>query len=157
MTTGQYTSEQLVALTGIGIRTFRHWVRFGILNAPHGHGPAARYDEDQLARVRAAQALRARTHRLSQIKQQLSSMTIEQMRALGPQPAPNPAPTADPAPAVPATVANPAPSTPAGYNATPCEVIELIPGLTLTVAQNRGEFVRRIATEIWERYGSGTR
>jgi hypothetical protein len=44
-----------------------------------------------------------------------------------------------------------------GYRATPWEMVELMPGLALMVSQNRGEFVRRVASEIWQRYGSAAR
>ena len=176
MTTGVYTSEQLVQLTGVGIRTFRHWIAVGILPGPRGRGPAARYDEQQLHRVRLVQALRAQGARLDEIKRRLSTMTPQEVHLImatqpqspsQPTQPRSPSEPTQPATAVPANVAPSSPAagpvaaasdaTPAGYRVTSWDTIELMPGLLLMVGQNRGELVHRLAKEIWQHYGSSVR
>lgn len=162
MTTGTYTSGQIVSLTGVGIRTFRHWIGLGILPGPHGRGPAARYGEEQVDRVRAIQALRAQGAKLDEIKRRISTMTPQEMASLiPPQQPPRVATIGDASrPDAAGAAANdgvPSPSAPVGYRATPWEAVELIPGLLLMVGQNRGDLVRRLADEIWRRYGSAAR
>jgi DNA-binding transcriptional MerR regulator len=171
MTTGSYTSKQIVQLTGVGIRTYRHWIGLGFLASARGRGPGARYGVEQLDRVRVVQALRAQGAGLDEIKRRLSVMTPEQMAALIPPP---PSPPAPPSPSPPPPPPQPSVATvaptdvvsesasstlapPAGYRATAWETVELMPGLLLMVAQNRGDLVRRLAHEIYRSYGTAVR
>ena len=86
-------------------------------------------------------------------------MTLAEMTALIPlAPSSHPAPAMVPEAArVPSNDNPPSTQAPVSYRATPWEVVELVPGLALMVAQNRGDLVRRLADEIWQRYGSAAR
>jgi hypothetical protein len=120
----------------------RHWIRSGLVPKPLGRGPAARYSEDALTRVRAIQTMRAQHQGLPDIRARFAASTEEQIAALVPPP---------PRPTMAEGV--PVPPAPVNYPSTPYEVVVITDHVLLMVRTDKGELPRRIANEIVRHYG----
>lgn len=73
--------QQLVNRSGVQRRNIYFYVQQGILPAPEGAGLGARYGEEHLLRLRLIPILRREGLRLDQIREQLSAMSADVMRA----------------------------------------------------------------------------
>ena len=143
MAVGTFTIQELVARTGVSVRSLRHWVRLKLVPKPIGTGRGARYDDRHLIRARIVQLLRSRRVSMPQIRAQLAGQTDEQLLALLPPPPRATTPEGLPLPP-------PAPT----YPSSMWEVVPLMDGIFLMVDPGKGEALRRIANEIYRYYGA---
>lgn len=133
-----YTIAALAKAAGVTVRTARFYFAEGIVQRPVPRGPATRYTEDQLLRVRAVKKLRFEGMRLPEIKRRLPSMALDELRALVDPPSAPPVPTA--------------PSLAADLSMERWDHATLLPGLELRVRSDAGPLVQRIAREIVAAY-----
>ena len=77
-----YTLSELATLGGVSTRTVRYYIAQGLLPAPVGQGPAARYTEAHLDRLRLIRKLQAAHLPLAEIRRQLASLPVEQVAQL---------------------------------------------------------------------------
>jgi len=77
-----YTIGELADLSDVTPRTIRYYVAQGLLAAPAGAGPAARYDEAHLTRLRLIRRLQAEHLPLAEIRHRLSMLSSEDIEAL---------------------------------------------------------------------------
>ena len=146
MGNGVYTIEELERLSGVRLRTLRHWAHEKLLPRPLGYGRAARYTDAHLLRAKVVRGLREQRVPLRTVRFRLSGKSDDELRALLP---PEPPPTA------PDGV--PLPPPPPIYPATQWELVTLMDGLLLLVNAERGPLPRRIAAEIHRHYAMGAR
>ncbi len=132
-----YTLAALAKAAGVTVRTARFYFAEGIVQRPIPRGPATRYTDDQLLRVRAVKKLRFDGVRLPEIKRRLPSLSLEEVRALVDPPAPRPPSAAPPA---------------ADVSMERWDRATLLPGLELLVRADAGPLVQRIAREIVAAY-----
>ena len=76
-----YTLSDLVKLTGVSPRTVRYYIAQGLLPAPTQSGPAARYSDAHLGRLRLIRKLQAGHLPLAEIRRQLDALPEEEMVA----------------------------------------------------------------------------
>jgi len=143
MAAGTYTASELVTLTGVPVRTLRHWVNRKVVPKPIGRGRGARYDERHLLCVRVAQHLRKSGSSLRAIRPRIAGASDAELRALLP-PAPRPT----------TPEGLPVPPAPPSYPFVSWEVIGLVDGLILMVNPAKGPLLRRIADDIYRHYGA---
>lgn len=86
MSDGTYTMADLCDLADVSPRTVRYYISQGLLRAPAGSGPVARYDEGHLARLRLVRRLQREHLPLAEIRARLAALTDEEAvaRAEGP-------------------------------------------------------------------------
>jgi DNA-binding transcriptional MerR regulator len=150
-----YTSSELAEKAGVQARTIRHYSFMGVLTKPEFRGKLTAYTEQNLAEVLAVRAL-LQEMRFDHAKAALRKMTPEQIRATAGLVAPPPVPAAPPAPATAKPASPDLPVAPTA-TATPGEAwsrVTLLPGLELHVRGDAKDFVRRVASEIREKYTS---
>ena len=157
--TGLYDVATLARLAGIMPRTVRDYVRAKVIPKPPARGPATRYGDEHLVRIRAARYLLSRDRMtLAEVRARFAKMTLAQIEALVPRwEAPDAAPVEPVAPSPGGHVAPDAPNDAATANTGPLgdrwERVELFPGLELLMRSGSAPFIERIAREIRDRYG----
>lgn len=136
-----HSIHEVQSATGVEPRTLRHWIKQGLIPKPLGRGPAARYTDEHVLRIRAVCHLRTQIRSLRAIRARLASLTPEQLASLVPPP---------PRPTTPEGVPLPPPTPDYPYRAY--QYVALMPGLGLLVAEDGGELLHRIAGEIHRHY-----
>jgi DNA-binding transcriptional MerR regulator len=77
-----YTIAQLEHITGVPRRTIYFYVKEGLLPAPGGRGPSARYTDTHRLRLALVDLLKSSTHlRLQGIREYIQPLTDEELRA----------------------------------------------------------------------------
>src|SRR4051794_29970824 len=84
--TRRYTLQELAELAGVAPRTIRYYTTQGLLPAPPTRGRNASYSEAHLNRLRLVEKLKSAYLPLSTIREQLGSLSDEQVAALAAQP-----------------------------------------------------------------------
>jgi DNA-binding transcriptional MerR regulator len=143
MATRAFTMHELVAQTGVSVRTLRHWIRQKVVPKPIGRGRGARYDDRHLIRARAVAHLRKSGVSIARIRAQIGSRTDEELAAMVPPEARALTPEGLPPPPPPPT-----------YPSELWEVVPLMDGMALMVNPAKGEVLRRIADEIFRYFGT---
>jgi len=130
-----YTIDAIAKAAGLTVRSARYYFAEDIVQRPTPRGPATRYTDDQLLRLRAVKRLRFDGLRLPAIRQRLRTMSSEEVRAYvdPPAPAPEAAPAED-------------------TSMERWERATLLPGLELLVRADAGPLVQRMAREIVAAY-----
>lgn len=77
-----YTLSDLVKLTAVTERTVRYYIAQGLLAAPIGKGPAARYTDAHLDRLRLIKKMQLAHLPLAEIRRQLDEMVGEDIPTL---------------------------------------------------------------------------
>jgi DNA-binding transcriptional MerR regulator len=77
MSPSDYSIAEVSALTGTPVRTIRYYIAEGLLPSAGQVGPAARYDEAFVARLRAIRRLQERHQPLAAIRTALEGMSDE--------------------------------------------------------------------------------
>ena len=91
----EHTISELSALSGLSVRTIRYYLAQGLIPVAGKEGPATRYPEATLARLRLINRLRDAHLPLAEIRKQLLALSDDQAIALAGTPAePEPAGTA---------------------------------------------------------------
>ena len=91
----EHTISELSALSGLSVRTIRYYLAQGLIPVAGKEGPATRYPEATLARLRLISRLRDAHLPLAEIRKQLLALSDDQVLALTGTPAePEPAGTA---------------------------------------------------------------
>src|SRR5690348_3078237 len=91
-----YSLTDLARLADVTPRTVRYYVAQGLLPSPDAAGPATRYGEGHLARLRLIRRLQRDHLPLAEIRARLAAMTDEDIvsAALPPEPEPDATPRA---------------------------------------------------------------
>jgi DNA-binding transcriptional MerR regulator len=84
----EYTLLDLAKLADVTPRTIRFYIAQGLLPAPTTAGPAARYAESHLARLRLIKRLQQTHLPLADIRQRMRGLTDEQIDEMGEAPTP---------------------------------------------------------------------
>jgi len=93
MPTGNDLSlQELAAVADVTPRTIRYYIAQGLLPAPDGVGPAARYADRHLARLRLIRQLQREHLPLAEIRSRLTGLADETIAELLAQPSPATAP-----------------------------------------------------------------
>jgi DNA-binding transcriptional MerR regulator len=88
----EHTISELSALSGLSVRTIRYYLAQGLIPSAGMEGPATRYPEATLARLRLISRLRDAHLPLAEIRKQLLALSDDQAIALAGTPAePEPA------------------------------------------------------------------
>ena len=89
--TREFTIAELSTLSGVPVRTIRYYVAQGLLPSPGRDGPASRYGETTLARLRLIRQLQAAHQPLSAIRERLAALSDVEIGELAatPEPAPS--------------------------------------------------------------------
>jgi DNA-binding transcriptional MerR regulator len=77
-----YTLAEISHLTGVTPRTVRYYIQAGVLPPPTGQGPAARYSEAHLERLRLIKKLQAAHLPLAEIRRQLQHLPDDQLETV---------------------------------------------------------------------------
>ncbi|HYC06745.1 MAG TPA: MerR family transcriptional regulator, partial [Candidatus Binatia bacterium] len=77
-----YTLQDLVDLSGVTPRTVRYYIAQGLLPSPEGAGPAARYTEGHLARLRLIRQLQREHLPLAEIRTRLVGLDDDAISTL---------------------------------------------------------------------------
>jgi DNA-binding transcriptional MerR regulator len=75
----EYTLSELAHLSGVSPRTVRYYIQSGLLPAPIGAGPGARYTEAHLDRLRVIRKLQGSHLPLAEIRRRLESIPDERI------------------------------------------------------------------------------
>jgi DNA-binding transcriptional MerR regulator len=142
--TRTYRARDLAKAGGVSQRTLTRWFAHGVLGPPPRRGPGVSYGADQILRARAAAQIRLHTADLDAIRRRLDRATRAELEdwaenGFSPRKAAVPAPAAG------------------SFPATRFEHVEVAPGLTLLVRAGCEPAVRRLAEEIYARYGPARR
>lgn len=89
MMPNEYSLQELAQLTGVTPRTIRYYIAQGLLPAPSQAGPAARYSDTHLERIRIIKKLQSAHLPLAEIRNQLRGMPEEEIATIaesGPAP-----------------------------------------------------------------------
>jgi DNA-binding transcriptional MerR regulator len=78
----EHTISELSALSGISVRTIRYYLAQGLVPTADKEGPATRYPEATLARLRLINRLRDAHMPLAEIRKQLLALSDDQVLAL---------------------------------------------------------------------------
>ena len=70
----EYTLQELADLTGVTPRTVRYYIAQGLLPSPDGAGPAARYGERHVGRLRLVRRLQREHLPLAEIRSRLADL-----------------------------------------------------------------------------------
>jgi DNA-binding transcriptional MerR regulator len=87
MTPTAYSIADVAALTDTPVRTIRYYVAQGLLPSSRKTGPAARYDDAFVARLRAIHRLQEAHQPLSVIRATLDRLDEDEIRAIADRPA----------------------------------------------------------------------
>ncbi len=74
--------EDLAAQVGVPVRTIRYYIAEGLLPGPGARGKAASYSEEHLLRLRLIRRLVEQRVPLSEVRERISSLSSQDMRAL---------------------------------------------------------------------------
>lgn len=77
-----YDLQELCAEAGVTPRTVRYYIQQGLLPAPEPQGPATRYGQGHLDRLRLIRDLQAEHQPLAVIRQRLEELRDEEVRRL---------------------------------------------------------------------------
>jgi DNA-binding transcriptional MerR regulator len=83
-----YTIRDLARLAAVTPRTIRYYVAQGLLPPPVTHGPATRYEESHLARLRLVRRLQRRHLPLAEIRRQVEALGDADIQAALAEPEP---------------------------------------------------------------------
>jgi DNA-binding transcriptional MerR regulator len=83
-----YSLADLCDLADVTPRTVRYYIAQGLLRPPTGAGPAARYDDGHLYRLRLIRRLQRDHLPLGEIRNRLSALTDPDVERLASEPAP---------------------------------------------------------------------
>jgi DNA-binding transcriptional MerR regulator len=164
----------MVESSGVAPRTLREWVRRGMLRPPKGHGPAAEYPDENLVRAVAIARMRASGAGLDEIATRTKRWSVAKFEAFVAETDPKvdgveePAAAGDEPTAYEPSARLPPPGSDgaaASYKPVPMSdaqslqgprwvVRTLLPGLVFMVSDDAPPLVRRLASEIFERYGT---
>lgn len=78
MPDGTYPLADLCGLADVTPRTVRYYITLGLLRSPGTTGPAARYDDGHLARLRLIRRLQREHQPLAEIRARLAAMTDDE-------------------------------------------------------------------------------
>lgn len=78
----EYTLQELTDLTGVTPRTVRYYIAQGLLPSPDGAGPAARYGEGHLGRLRLIRRLQREHLPLAEIRSRLAGLDDDAVAGL---------------------------------------------------------------------------
>jgi DNA-binding transcriptional MerR regulator len=78
----EYTLSELARLSGVSARTVRYYIQSGLLPAPFGAGPGARYTEAHLDRLRLIRKLQSSHLPLSEIRRRTESIPDDRIAAV---------------------------------------------------------------------------
>ena len=81
-TENEYSLRDLADVAGVTPRTVRYYIGQGLLPAPGGAGPAARYGEGHLVRLRLVRQLQRQHLPLAEIRARLSGLDDESILEL---------------------------------------------------------------------------
>ena len=86
----EYSLTELAALTGTTPRTIRYYISTGLLPSPAQAGPATRYGDTHLRRLRLVRRLQAEHLPLAEIRSRLDGLTDDQLEQALAEPAAEP-------------------------------------------------------------------
>jgi DNA-binding transcriptional MerR regulator len=146
-----YRIEEITRRTGFTARSVRYYVERGLLPGTEQRGVATVYTHEQLLRLQAIALLRTRERlRLEAVKRRLAKMSLADLEALVASIAGPPAPPASVPAGAPGAAADAAmPATFVRWDRA-----ELLPGLEIAVRSDAAPVVRRLAEEIFAKYGA---
>jgi DNA-binding transcriptional MerR regulator len=78
----QFSIAEVEDLTGLTARTVRFYITEGIIPPAHGRGPSAKYDRNQVMRLRLVQQFKSERLPLGEIKNQLNDLTDRQVASI---------------------------------------------------------------------------
>jgi DNA-binding transcriptional MerR regulator len=78
----EYTLSELAKLSAVSARTVRYYIQSGLLPAPVGAGPAARYTEAHLDRLRLIRKLQSSHLPLAEIRRRIESIPDDRIAAV---------------------------------------------------------------------------
>ena len=78
----EYSRQELADLADVTPRTIRYYIVQGLLPSPEGAGPAARYGDGHLRRLRLVRQLQRRHMPLADIRRRLEGMDDDQVEHL---------------------------------------------------------------------------
>ncbi len=78
----EYTLQELTDLTGVTPRTVRYYIAQGLLPSPDGAGPAARYGDGHLGRLRLVRRLQREHLPLAEIRSRLAGLDDDAVAGL---------------------------------------------------------------------------
>jgi hypothetical protein len=145
-----HPSATLRAAAKVGEREFARWLAEGVLDRVPFRGRATRYSERNLLQAKAARVLIDRGRTVRECAAITSAVSDDELARIIGASAPS---AAVPAPA--ATDGTEPPSAAIRLAVTRYE-LELLPGLSLSLRADASAFVRRIASEIAEKYRTDT-
>ncbi len=154
-----YRIEEITRRTGFTARAVRYYVQRGLLPATPQRGVATVYTHEQLLRLLAITLLRTRERlRLEAVKRRLAGMSLADVEALVATIGGVPLPAGAATGTAPASVGA-APGDGAVGSAGPPTFLrwdraELLPGLEIAVRSDAAPVVRRLAEEIFAKYGA---
>lgn len=82
MTQKEYLIQEIADLTGVSPRTIRYYQEQDLLPSPENRGKFAYYNDDHLERLMLIQELKKNYLPLKEIRDQLNSLTHDQVRVL---------------------------------------------------------------------------
>jgi DNA-binding transcriptional MerR regulator len=136
-----YRRAEVLRLTGLTVRAIRHYVQMRLVTGAKPRGPGTVYTHEQLVRLQVIALLRKRDRlSLPKVRARIGSLSLAELEAMLPKPAPPPAPAAVVQPLAPSS--------------SRWDRVELVAGLELSVRANAGPLVQRLAREIVANYGS---
>lgn len=139
-----YRARDLAEAGGVSQRTLSRWFAHGILGPTPRRGPGVEYSEEQILRARAASQLRVHFASLDEIARRLDGATRAELEEWAERGLSSRADASRPRAARP-------------YPAAHFEHVDVAPGLTLVVRTDCDPAVRRLAEEIYARYGPARR
>lgn len=151
-----YRIDEITRRTGFTARAIRYYVQRGLLPATPQRGVATVYTHEQLLRLQAITILRTRERlRLAAVKRRLSAMSLAEIEALvatvaAPGHTAAQTATAEATPTIPGAPADAVKLRPF----TRWDRAELLPGLEIAVRSDAAPVVRRLAEEIFTKYGA---
>jgi DNA-binding transcriptional MerR regulator len=84
----QYSLADLCDLADVTPRTVRYYITQGLLRSPSGAGPASRYDDGHLNRLRLIRRLQREHLPLAEIRNRLAAVSDEEAEAIAREPVP---------------------------------------------------------------------
>src|SRR5262245_32435413 len=82
----EYSLADLCDLADVTPRTVRYYIAQGLLRAPSGAGPATRYDDSHLNRLRVIKGLQRDHLPLAEIRTRLAAVSDEDLRRIAGEP-----------------------------------------------------------------------
>lgn len=137
-----YKLDELAIATGFTPRAIRSYVEKGLISGPVFRGASTTYDREHLLQLHAIRRLRQEEHlRFAVIKKRLAKISMADLEAMAP------------AEARPPAEAKPKPP-PRAYPFKGWDRVALLPGLELHLRSDASPLLRRVAEEIFARYGA---